>query len=72
MKSLRDRANVALGFTPRSRRPPISGGARPAARAPEGPQSNKALLASAGPPPSWKNPKDALVPWDRAGQRDPA
>ncbi len=70
MKSLRDRANVALGFAALAdHRAAAARDSLQRVRL-NGPQSNKALLAFGWAAAELKNPKDALVPWDELGQRD--
>ncbi len=70
MKSLRDRANVALGFAALAdHRAAAARDSLQRVRL-QGPQSNKALLAFGWAAAELKNPKDALVPWDELGQRD--
>ena len=72
MKSLRDRANVALGFAA------LADGRAADARVAlqrvrlVGPQSNKALLGFGWAAAELKNPKDALVPWAELSGRDTA
>lgn len=70
MKSLRDRANVALGFAA------LSEGRAADARAAlqrvrlVGPQSNKALLGFGWAAAELKQPNAALVPWLELADRD--
>jgi hypothetical protein len=69
-RSLRDRANVALGFAA------LAGGQPADARnllqrvRLVGPQSNKALLGFGWAAAEMKQPKDALVPWTELAARD--
>jgi tetratricopeptide (TPR) repeat protein len=69
-RSLRDRANVALGFTAlQDERPEAAGPYLERVRL-NGPQSNKALLGFGWAQASQKNHKQALVPWVELIQRD--
>lgn len=69
-RSLRDRANVALGFAMlKSEKPEAAGPYLERVRL-EGPQSNKALLGFGWASASIKNHKQALVPWTELADRD--
>jgi hypothetical protein len=71
-RSLRDRANVALGFAALQEKRPAQ--AREALQRVRlvGTQSNKALLGFGWAAAELKNPKDALVPWTELAGRDAA
>jgi len=69
-RSLRDRANVALGFAAlQGQRPQQARDALQRVRL-VGPQSNKALLGFGWAAAELKAPKDALVPWTELAGRD--
>jgi hypothetical protein len=69
-RSLRDRANVALGFAMlKSEKPEAAGPYLERVRL-QGPQSNKALLGFGWASASIKNHKQALVPWTELADRD--
>ncbi|MEO8154859.1 MAG: hypothetical protein ABI605_17475 [Rhizobacter sp.] len=69
-RSLRDKANVALGFTAlQDNHPEIAFGQLERVRL-EGMQSNKALLGLGWASASIKDYKKALVPWTELMQRD--
>jgi tetratricopeptide (TPR) repeat protein len=69
-RSLRDRANVALGFAMlKSEKPEAAGPYLERVRL-KGPQSNKALLGFGWASASIKNHKQALVPWTELADRD--
>ncbi len=69
-RSLRDKANVALGFTAlQDNRPEAAGPYLERVRL-NGSQSNKALLGFGWASASLKNHKQALVPWTELSQRD--
>ncbi len=69
-RSLRDRANVALGFAALAASKPQN--ARDVLQRVRlaGPQSNKALLGFGWAAAELKQPKDALVPWTELATRD--
>ncbi len=69
-QSLRDRANLALGYAAlREQKPEDARGYLERVRL-AGLQSNKALLAYGWAADEMKNPKLALVPWTELAQRD--
>jgi len=69
-RSLRDKANVALGFTAlQDNRPEAAGPYLERVRL-NGSQSNKALLGFGWASASLKDHKKALVPWTELSQRD--
>ncbi|HET7794257.1 MAG TPA: hypothetical protein VFL64_12820 [Rhizobacter sp.] len=69
-RALRDKANLALGFTAlQAERPEAAGPYLERIRL-NGPQSNKALLGFGWASASLKNHKQALVPWTELIQRD--
>jgi tetratricopeptide (TPR) repeat protein len=69
-RSLRDKANVALGFAMlKSDKPDAAGPYLERVRL-NGPQSNKALLGFGWASASIKNHKQALVPWTELAERD--
>ncbi|HEX3140025.1 MAG TPA: hypothetical protein VHQ87_08220, partial [Rhizobacter sp.] len=69
-RALRDKANVALGFTAlQDNRPEAAGPYLERVRL-NGPQSNKALLGFGWASASTKHHKQALVPWTELTQRD--
>ena len=69
-RSLRDKANVALGFTAlQDDKPELAGPYLERVRL-NGSQSNKALLGFGWASASLKNHKQALVPWTELSQRD--
>ena len=69
-RSLRDRANVALGFAALQAEKPEAAGPYLERVRLSGPQSNKALLGFGWAYASTKNHKQALVPWAELRQRD--
>lgn len=69
-RSLRDKANVALGFTALQDNKPESAFNYLERVRLNGPQSNKALLGFGWASASMKNHKQALVPWTELSQRD--
>lgn len=71
-RTLRDRANVALGFAAlQDDRPADARVALERVRL-EGLHSNKALLGFGWAAAAMKNPKQALVPWTELAGRDPS
>jgi tetratricopeptide (TPR) repeat protein len=71
-RTLRDRANVALGFAAlQDERPADARLALERVRL-EGLHSNKALLGFGWAAAAMKNPKQALVPWTELAGRDPS
>ncbi|MGA0610903.1 hypothetical protein [Caldimonas sp. KR1-144] len=71
-RTLRDRANVALGFAAlQDNRPEDARVALERVRL-EGLHSNKALLGFGWAAAAMKNPKQALVPWTELAARDPS
>jgi hypothetical protein len=69
-RSLRDKANVALGFAAlQDNRPDVARASLERVRL-AGPQSNKALLGFGWAAAALKNPKLALVPWTELAGRD--
>jgi len=71
-RTLRDRANVALGFAAlQDERPEDARVALERVRL-EGLHSNKALLGFGWAAAAMKNPKQALVPWMELAGRDPS
>ena len=71
-RSLRDKANVALGFAALQDNHPENAGAYLERVRLNGSQSNKALLGFGWASASTKNHKQALVPWTELSQRDPS
>ena len=69
-RSLRDRANVALGFSALSENRPKDARAYLERVRLEGLQSSKALLGFGWAADALKDPKLALVPWTELAQRD--
>jgi tetratricopeptide (TPR) repeat protein len=69
-RSLRDKANVALGFASLQADKPEAAGPYLERVRLNGPQSNKALLGFGWAAASIKNHKDALVPWTELAGRD--
>jgi len=72
LKTLRDRANVALGFSALQDKKPAEARSALLRVRLVGPQSNKALLGFGWAAAELKNPKEALVPWMELAQRDSA
>lgn len=70
MKTLRDRANVALGFSALAEGRPADARAALQRVRLVGPQSNKALLGFGWAAAEQKDPKTALVPWLELAERD--
>lgn len=70
MKTLRDRANVALGFAALAEGRPADARAALQRVRLVGPQSNKALLGFGWAAAEQKDPKTALVPWLELADRD--
>jgi hypothetical protein len=71
-RSLRDKANVALGFAAlRDERPEAARGYLERVRL-SGMLSNKALLGFGWSAASMKQPRQALVPWIELSKRDPS
>lgn len=71
-RSLRDKANVALGFAALQADKPEEAGPYLERVRLSGPQSNKALLGFGWASASVKNHKQALVPWTELADRDPS
>lgn len=69
LRSLRDRANVALGFATLAAKKPIEARAALQRVRLSGPQSNKALLGFGWAASELKDPKLALVPWTELATR---
>ena len=69
-RSLRDKANVALGFTALQDNKPEAAGPYLERVRLNGSQSNKALLGFGWASASLKDHKKALVPWTELSQRD--
>lgn len=69
-RSLRDKANVALGFTALQDNKPEAAGPYLERVRLNGSQSNKALLGFGWAHASLKDHKQALVPWTELSQRD--
>ncbi|MBX3619022.1 MAG: hypothetical protein KF891_03370 [Rhizobacter sp.] len=69
-RSLRDKANVALGLASLQADKPEAAGPFLERVRLNGPQSNKALLGFGWAAASVKNYKQALVPWTELSQRD--
>jgi tetratricopeptide (TPR) repeat protein len=69
-RSLRDKANVALGFTALQDNKPEAAGPYLERVRLNGSQSNKALLGFGWASASIKSYKQALVPWTELSQRD--
>ncbi len=69
-RSLRDKANVALGFTALQEDKPEAAGPYLERVRLNGSQSNKALLGFGWASASLKNHKQALVPWTELAERD--
>ena len=69
MRSLRDRANVALGFAALSEKQPLVARAFLERVRLQGQQANKALLGLGWSSAALKEPRQALVPWTELAQR---
>ncbi len=69
LRSLRDRANVALGFATLAAKKPIEARAALQRVRLTGPQSNKALLGFGWAASEQNDPKLALVPWTELAAR---
>ena len=69
-RTLRDRANVALGFTALQQGRPAEARRVLERVRLQGPQSNKALLGFGWAAAALKNPRQALVPWTELAGRD--
>ena len=72
LRSLRDKANVALGFTALQANDPQGARSYLERVRLSGMMANKALLGFGWASASLKQPKDALVPWMELAQRDSA
>ncbi len=71
-RSLRDKANVALGFAALKDEHPEQARAALQRVRLSGLHSNKALLGFGWAAAALKKPKEALVPWQTLAQRDPS
>jgi len=71
LRSLRDKANVALGFAALQDNKPEAAKLYLERVRLNGLQANKALLGFGWAQASLKQPKRALVPWEELAQRDP-
>ncbi len=69
MRSLRDRANVALGFAALNDKQPLAARAFLQRVRLQGQQANKALLGLGWSSAALKEPRQALVPWSELAQR---
>ena len=72
MRSLRDRANVALGFAALAAKKPREARLALERVRLQGPQSNKALLGFGWAAAELKDPQRALVPWSELASRGSA
>ena len=72
LRSLRDKANLALGFAALQAGQPEQARAHLERVRLQGAQANKALLGFGWAAASLKEPKQALVPWLELLQRDPS
>jgi len=71
LRSLRDKANVALGFAALQDNKPEAANLYLERVRLNGLQANKALLGFGWAQAALKQPKRALVPWEELAQRDP-
>ncbi len=69
MRSLRDRANVALGFSALNEKQPLAARAYLQRVRLQGQQANKALLGLGWSSAALQEPRQALVPWGELAQR---